>query len=112
MYLLLVASLATEGSYPEDALSKFCCQEMKRQLTVVCSQYELPEDCPDVLIVRGASSRDYGIRIHDGGSSMVRINYCPWCGVALHGLKKLKTKGVQGSEDGRRARRGARVKKK
>lgn len=25
----------------------------------------------------------YGIPIHDGGTSMVVINYCPWCGTKL-----------------------------
>ncbi|MCC9168346.1 DUF6980 family protein [Pontibacter harenae] len=25
----------------------------------------------------------YGIPIHDGGTSMVLINYCPWCGSKL-----------------------------
>jgi hypothetical protein len=27
--------------------------------------------------------REYGIVILDGGSSMKRINYCPWCGTQL-----------------------------
>jgi Domain of unknown function (DUF6980) len=28
-------------------------------------------------------SREYGIIIHDGGSSHIVINYCPWCGARL-----------------------------
>ncbi|MDF3028892.1 MAG: hypothetical protein K0S23_3199 [Fluviicola sp.] len=27
--------------------------------------------------------KEFGIPIHDGGSSYIRINYCPWCGVQL-----------------------------
>ena len=26
----------------------------------------------------------YGIPVHDGGTSMVVINYCPWCGTKLN----------------------------
>ena len=25
----------------------------------------------------------FGIPIHDGGSSFIKINYCPWCGTKL-----------------------------
>ena len=25
----------------------------------------------------------YGIPIHDGGASVIKINYCPWCGLNL-----------------------------
>ena len=43
-------------------------------------KYELHEDrydCLDafVAVVRGG----YGLIIHDGGHSVVEINFCPWC---------------------------------
>ena len=27
--------------------------------------------------------REYGIRVLDGGSSAIRLNFCPWCGAKL-----------------------------
>ena len=37
------------------------------------------EDDADSLIGYFRSTGDYGIRIHDGGSSMIVIDFCPWC---------------------------------
>lgn len=41
-----------------------------------------PAACPDVLFVRG-SDGCYGIPVRDGGSSYVRIRFCPFCGRPL-----------------------------
>ena len=38
-------------------------------------------DCADALIAM--VDGEYGIIVHDGGSSIVRIAYCPWCGSKL-----------------------------
>jgi hypothetical protein len=27
--------------------------------------------------------REYGIPVHDGGSSHIQIGFCPWCGAKL-----------------------------
>lgn len=40
-------------------------------------------DCPDCLIDYWPNGPSYGIMIHDGGSSMITIAYCPWCGTKL-----------------------------
>jgi hypothetical protein len=37
--------------------------------------------CPDALV--GYFGDQYGIRVHDGGSSFVAILHCPWCGTEL-----------------------------
>lgn len=37
---------------------------------------------PEVIINKWDEGL-YGIPIHDGGASMVVINYCPWCGSKL-----------------------------
>ncbi|WP_199865537.1 MULTISPECIES: hypothetical protein [Frankia] len=42
-----------------------------------------PQDCPDVLVGFTPKYQEYGIWIHDGGSSGVGIAYCPWCGARL-----------------------------
>jgi hypothetical protein len=43
---------------------------------------------------------EYGIIVHDGGTSMVRIQFCPWCGTRLPESKRdrwfdeLKRRGI------------------
>jgi hypothetical protein len=31
---------------------------------------------------------EHGLIVHDGGSSMVTIDYCPWCGTRLPESKR------------------------
>ena len=38
---------------------------------------------PDVVICEFEDSGTFGIPIRDGGSSMITIQYCPWCGIQL-----------------------------
>lgn len=47
-----------------------------------CDIHENPFDCPDKIIIHEKDS-DYGIIIHDGGSSSIEVNFCPWCGSKL-----------------------------
>jgi hypothetical protein len=56
---------------------------MTRQLQHVCEQHADPFECPDALIDHSAQTGEYGIIVHDGGSSCVVIKYCPWCGAKL-----------------------------
>ena len=48
------------------------------------SPLEDPFDDADVVIWQFESSGEYGIPIRDGGSSIIVIHYCPWCGVPLY----------------------------
>ena len=59
-----------------------CCVRMQAQLELTCAQHDDLIDCPDSLVTRWSDST-YGLRVHDGGSSVVTIDYCPWCGVRL-----------------------------
>lgn len=34
--------------------------------------------CPDVVIEQ--YKNDVGLPVKDGGSSYIKINFCPWCG--------------------------------
>jgi predicted RNA-binding Zn-ribbon protein involved in translation (DUF1610 family) len=54
---------------------------MDYDLNQTCRVHDSRYACPDALIglVRGV----YGLIIHDGGSSVIEINYCPWCGASL-----------------------------
>jgi len=61
-----------------------CCEVMRRQVEWVCEAHPNRFDCPDCLIVYSARSMEYGLIIHDGGQSSLRIHFCPWCGKRLH----------------------------
>jgi hypothetical protein len=41
--------------------------------------------------------REYGIRVLDGGSSFIVINFCPWCGKNLPA--SLRDEYVESVED-------------
>lgn len=45
-------------------------------------------DDPDILIFYTDVFDEYGIIIHDGGSSYLIINFCPWCGKKLPDSKR------------------------
>jgi hypothetical protein len=42
----------------------------------------------DVLVAYIPKFDEYGIPVHDGGTSMVEIAFCPWCGTRLPGSKR------------------------
>jgi hypothetical protein len=60
-----------------------CCEEMRRQVERRCDQHPDRFDCPDCLVTYSPRRREYGLIIHDGGSSWVVIQFCPWCGSEL-----------------------------
>jgi hypothetical protein len=59
----------------------FCCSKMDYFANSHCDIHANPFDCPDCLIYR--DDNEYGIIVHDGGTSFVKINFCPWCGASL-----------------------------
>lgn len=76
---------------------EYCCEDLKHHSETPCDSF-LPDgkpfhhdryECPDALIDRYKNGTT-GIIIHDGGTSMVIINYCPWCGTALEPTKSVK----------------------
>lgn len=60
-----------------------CCDEMRRQVEFVCPVHDLADVCPDALVCYSDKFREYGLVIHDGGSSSKPICFCPWCGSKL-----------------------------
>jgi hypothetical protein len=54
---------------------------MAADLGHVCDTHPDRMDCPDAFIaeVRGG----YGLIVHDGGQSVIAIDFCPWCGAQL-----------------------------
>jgi hypothetical protein len=55
---------------------------MGYQLNQVCDQHDDPFQCPDFLVGTFKDGR-VGLIVHDGGHSMIVIQYCPWCATAM-----------------------------
>lgn len=53
---------------------RICCDAMRVQLTHECKHGT------DVLVIYSAKFDEYGMPIRDGGSSVMSMQYCPWCG--------------------------------
>lgn len=49
---------------------------------------ELGKSGPDALVAYIPKFDEYGLLVHDGGSSMVQIQFCPWCGTRLPESKR------------------------
>ena len=60
-----------------------CCDDMRREVKKSCEQHPDRFDCPDCLIHYSSQYREYGLIVHDGGRSVFRIRFCPWCGTRL-----------------------------
>jgi hypothetical protein len=67
---------------------KHCCQRMTEAVNHKCEQHSSPFDCPDQLIYYSGRFDEYGIIIHDGGTSYNLIHFCPWCGTKLPPSKR------------------------
>ena len=60
-----------------------CCVDMARAVDWSCEQHADAYQCPDALVAFSARFQEYGLIVHDGGSSSVRIHHCPWFGRRL-----------------------------
>jgi hypothetical protein len=68
--------------YREDS-KIFCCQDMANKVTEsIDSNGIIKYNNVDVIINKWGNGT-YGIPIHDGGTSVIAINNCPWCGSKL-----------------------------
>ena len=74
-------SLSGPEEYLGNIMTAECCDRMDYDLSQKCEVHNSRYDCPDALIEKHKSS--YGIIVHDGGSSSIEINFCPWCGASL-----------------------------
>ena len=61
---------------------------MGRALTLSCDKHADVYECPDVLVAYKEVFDEYGLIIHDGGSSSLAIKHCPWCGATLPESKR------------------------
>jgi hypothetical protein len=82
-----------------------CCQRMTDAVNYRCHQHPDPFDCPDSLFHYTPKFDEYGIIVHDGGSSSVLIFFCPFCGARLPDSKrdlwfeKLEALGISASSE-------------
>lgn len=63
----------------------YCCNSLKYYSILKCDLHQYPCECPDVLIHKQENLT--GLYIHDGGSSFILINYCPWCGTKTNNIE-------------------------
>ena len=61
---------------------------MREQINYKCAEHPEVSECPDKLIDYSPKFDEYGILIHDGGSSSISIEFCPWCGIKLPESKR------------------------
>jgi len=52
---------------------------MREQALLACPDHG--QDRPDRVVSRG--EHGFGLPVHDGGSSVIAIRFCPWCGTEL-----------------------------
>ena len=64
-------------------MKKHCCEDMTYHVNFKCDIHENPFECADKIIIFDGKDNDYGLIIHDGGSSSIGIAFCPWCGSTL-----------------------------
>lgn len=64
-------------------MDRHCCEDMRREVERVCEQHPDRFDCPDCLVQYWPKVREYGLIVHNGGSAVIVIRYCPWCGAKL-----------------------------
>jgi len=61
---------------------------MNEMIAHTCEQHTGRFDCADCLIKYEPKFDEYGLIIHDGGSSSISIQFCPWCGARLPESKR------------------------
>jgi hypothetical protein len=84
---------------------KYCCDRMREELDKNCQTSSDTLQCPDVLVRYVPKYDEYGLIVHDGGSSMIRISFCPWCGARFAPSKRdrwfdeLERRGIDPQSD-------------
>ena len=66
----------------------YCCEQMRSRANHKCEHHADAFECPDHLIKYSEKFDEYGVIIHDGGTSSITIEFCPWCGSKLPESKR------------------------
>ncbi|MGY0552910.1 DUF6980 family protein [Vreelandella titanicae] len=67
---------------------RHCCSAMTKALEHHCAEHENRFECPDALISYYDKFDEYGLIIHDGGTAVSSIDYCPYCDKKLPESKR------------------------
>jgi hypothetical protein len=78
----------SEFSADERPPEGFCCEAMESAVAEPCDVHGWTEWCPDRIVHYSARFDEYGIPILDGGSSVIVLSFCPWCGRSLPESKR------------------------
>lgn len=62
---------------------KYCCLDMAYHLIEDKKTKRKTKINYDSIMLT-TKRKEFGIPIHDGGTSFIKINYCPWCGHKLY----------------------------
>jgi len=62
---------------------RYCCVDMAYRLIEDKRSKGKEEINYDCVITHQKKGKVYGIPIHDGGNTFIKIKYCPWCGKRL-----------------------------
>lgn len=74
----------------QGSMKKHCCDDMTRHVEMECADHPDPKDCPDRVLKYSRARNEYGLVIHDGGSSSFSIRYCPFCGTKLTKIRDVE----------------------
>jgi hypothetical protein len=86
-------------------MTQHCCERLRDVVSQTCDAHADPNDCPDALVRYSPQYDEYGLLLHDGGTSAVQIAFCPWCGARLPESKReqwfrqLATLGIEPGGD-------------
>lgn len=58
----------------------YCCLVLANHVSNSLDEDENIKNNDHDVIINKWKNGTFGIPIHDGGSSVVKINFCPWCG--------------------------------
>jgi hypothetical protein len=70
-----------------------------------CAQMEYAVESEEIPVDYNPKFREYGIRVLDGGSSVIQLTFCPWCGQRLPDslrmlwFEELEKRGIDPIED-------------
>lgn len=67
---------------PSDTRSPFLCPPCA-EIKYCCNTMETHVLSDEVAVTCYSSDSTFGIQVIDGGNSIIKIAYCPWCGVGL-----------------------------
>lgn len=86
-------------------MTEHCCATMTSQVTWHCDRHDTPFTCPDAVIGFSDRFQEYGLIVHDDGTSSIGIDFCPWCGQRLppsqrdRWFDELEGRGIDPSRD-------------